>query len=59
MEASSATLNPLQSHENTRSAWRERLSQATVNFHRGDLYEKLHVQSQRSAILAAKKRGLL
>jgi DNA-binding NarL/FixJ family response regulator len=35
------------------------ISQATVNFHCGNLYKKLHVQSQRSAILEAKKRGIL
>jgi DNA-binding NarL/FixJ family response regulator len=35
------------------------ISQATVNFHCGNLYKKLHVQSQRSAIFEAKKRGIL
>ena len=35
------------------------ISQATVNFHCGNLYKKLHVQSQRSAILEAKKRGII
>jgi DNA-binding NarL/FixJ family response regulator len=35
------------------------ISQATVNFHCGNLYKKLHVQSQRGAILEAKKRGIL
>ncbi|MGJ8725719.1 MAG: LuxR C-terminal-related transcriptional regulator [Roseibacillus sp.] len=35
------------------------ISTATVNFHCGNLYKKLHVQSQRSAILEAKKRGIL
>lgn len=35
------------------------ISQATVNFHCSNLYKKLHVQSQRSAILEAKKRGIL
>lgn len=35
------------------------ISQATVNFHSGNLYKKLHVQSQRGAILEAKKRGIL
>lgn len=35
------------------------ISHATVNFHCGNLYKKLHVQSQRNAILEAKKRGIL
>lgn len=35
------------------------ISHATVNFHCGNLYKKLHVQSQRGAILEAKKRGIL
>ena len=35
------------------------ISQSTVNFHCGNLYKKLHVQSQRSAILEAQKRGIL
>lgn len=35
------------------------ISQATVNFHCGNLYKKLHVQSQRSAVHEAKKRGIL
>ena len=35
------------------------ISQATVNFHCGNLYKKLHVQSQRSAIHEAKRRGIL
>ena len=35
------------------------ISQATVNFHCGNLYKKLHVQSQRGANLEAKKRGIL
>ena len=35
------------------------ISQATVNFHCGNLCKKLHVQSQRGAILEAKKRGIL
>ena len=35
------------------------ISLATVNFHCGNLYKKLHVQSQRSAIIEARKRGIL
>lgn len=35
------------------------ISQATVNFHCGNLYKKLNVQSQRSAIHEAKQRGIL
>jgi DNA-binding NarL/FixJ family response regulator len=35
------------------------ISHATVSFHCGNLYKKLHVQSQRSAIIEAKKRGIL
>lgn len=35
------------------------ISQSTVNFHCGNLYKKLHVQSQRSAVNEAKKRGIL
>ena len=35
------------------------ISLPTVNFHCGNLYKKLHVQSQRSAIIEATKRGIL
>jgi DNA-binding NarL/FixJ family response regulator len=35
------------------------ITQATVNFHCGNLYKKLHVQSQRSAVIEARKRGIL
>jgi DNA-binding NarL/FixJ family response regulator len=35
------------------------ISKATVDFHCGNLYKKLHVQSQRGAILEAKRRRIL
>jgi DNA-binding NarL/FixJ family response regulator len=35
------------------------VSSSTVNFHCSNLFKKLHVQSQRSAIHEAKRRGIL
>jgi len=36
-----------------------KISESTVNFHCGNLYKKLHVQSQRGAVHEAKKRGII